>query len=151
MCIDGCAQGRLTAMARSRYKRRGREFKYAICIDNLVNMTSRTPEWLAARSLALHELVAAEIRRDPKLFERVRSNLARWQVQRASKSASYFAWRELIAEGMEAALRMATEQSERGNALRSASPFTGVLSDQARLAFLQDWKLGGRRVAPEVD
>jgi len=103
----------------------------------------RTPQWLDARNLALHELIASELRRAPHLFERARNNLERWQAQRTSTNASYLAWRELIDEGMEAALRVATERSERANVLRSASPFAGVLSEQARLAFLEEWKRGG--------
>jgi valyl-tRNA synthetase len=103
-------------------------------------MTNRSPEWLEARNLALHELAAAELRRRPELFAQVRSNLDRWQARRHAPAATYFAWREFIDEGLDATLSVATERSERGLALRAASCFAGVLNDAGRLAFLARWK-----------
>ena len=108
-------------------------------------MVTRTPEWLYERRLALHELVADEIRRNPAMFERVRSNLHRWNTQRTSAGASYLAWLELVDAGMEASLAAATERSERGDVLRVSSPFTGVLSEASRLAFLASWRGRGDR------
>ena len=102
-------------------------------------MVTRTPEWLEERRLALHELVAAEIRRAPWLFDRVKGNLDRWRSQRNAPGASYLAWYELVADGIETTLAAATERSERGNALRGASPFAGVLDEETRLAFLDAW------------
>lgn len=93
------------------------------------------------RTLAMHGLVVAKIRRDPALFGRVLATLARWRGTVAEASQPYLmAWEALAADGMEPCLRMALEDSERAAALRQASPFAGLLSNEERFAFLRAWK-----------
>lgn len=40
---------------------------------------------------------------------------------------------------MEMCLEFATEDSERATAIRQASPFAGILTNEERLAFLRAW------------
>ena len=93
------------------------------------------------RTLAMHHLVVAKIRRDPALFGRVLATLARWRGTVCEASQPYLmTWEALAQEGMEPCLRMAVEDSARAAALRQASPFAGLLSNKERFAFLKAWK-----------
>jgi transcriptional regulator with XRE-family HTH domain len=99
----------------------------------------RDPASLDARSLAMHQRIAAKVREQPALLQRARATIDRWQQHGASPaSAPYLeSWRHLIDQGMDVALAAAVEPSERGNALRQASPFTGVLNNRERWALLR--------------
>lgn len=100
-------------------------------------------EHLDERSLAMHRLVAEKLRREPALFDRVRQTLARWRVQVAPATQPYVrAWEAVVAEGLEAALAVATERSQRAAALRQSSPFAAVLTPSERFAFLKAWRQG---------
>jgi hypothetical protein len=96
---------------------------------------------LDARSLALHQLVVAKIRRDPKLFEYVLGTLERWRREVAAMSQPYVAaWRQAAAQGMEACLSLAEEDSPRGAEMRQSSPFVGILTPQERSQFFKEWR-----------
>ena len=96
---------------------------------------------IEARSLALHRLVAEKIRRDPSLLRIARDNLARWRGKATPNDLEYLSeWERLLEAGLDAALAAVTEESERANALRQASPFAGILTPSERRAFLRAWK-----------
>lgn len=100
----------------------------------------RSPQNLDARTLALHQLVAAKIRRDPALFLKVKSTLTRWRTVVCPSSRPYLAeWEQLVNQGIDVTLAMAIDPSERAATLRQSSPFAGILTHQERFAFLQDW------------
>lgn len=94
-----------------------------------------------ARSLAMHQLVAEKIRRDPALLERAKKTLARWRGMVCPASQPYLVeWERLLERGIEPCLAVATENSQRAAALRQSSPFAGLLTNQERFTFLRDWK-----------
>lgn len=101
----------------------------------------RSHQEIDARSLALHRLIAAKVRREPALLDRVRLTLARWRDPgNPSRSEPYLAeWDRLVAQGLEQVLAAAVEESERAAALRQCSPFAGILSPAERFAFLKAW------------
>ena len=99
-----------------------------------------THQELDQRSLALHQVIAEKIRRDPDLFENVKSTLARWSKIVCSNSQPYLKeWERLVDLGIEECLAVATEDSERANAMRQASPFCGILTNEERWEFLLEW------------
>ena len=101
----------------------------------------RTHQEIDARSLELHRLIAAKVRREPALLDRVRLTLQRWRdPANPSRAEPYLAeWERLMANGPEQLLAAAVEDSERAAALRQCSPFAGILSPTERFAFLKDW------------
>jgi hypothetical protein len=101
----------------------------------------RTHQEIDARSLELHRLIAAKVRREPSLLDRVRLTLQRWRDPgNPSRAEPYLAeWERLMANGPEQLLAAAVEDSERAAALRQCSPFAGILAPAERLAFLKDW------------
>ena len=93
------------------------------------------------RSLAMHQLAAEKIRRQPQLFEQLSQTLARWQDLVSPSTQPYIReWESLVRAGMEPCLAVATEESERGNALRQSSPFMGILTHQERFALIREWR-----------
>lgn len=93
------------------------------------------------RSLALHRLVADKIRHDASLLDRARATLRRWQATASPRTFGYLdAWQNLLDQELEDCLAVATEESQRGDALRQASPLACLLSNQERFAFLKRWK-----------
>jgi hypothetical protein len=98
----------------------------------------RTYEQLNARSRAMHVLVAAKIRANPMLFEHVKTTLARWRVIVCESSQPYLIeWEQLVNAGLEPCFAMAVEDLQRADALRQPSPFTGILTNVERFAFLK--------------
>ncbi len=103
----------------------------------------RTHQEIDQRSLMLHRFVADKMRRDPTLFSVAKATLTRWRATGGAASQPYLAqWQALVDEGMEACLRQAVEESQRGDALRQSSPFSGILSNQERFALLKTWNNG---------
>ena len=104
----------------------------------------RTHQDLDDRSLALHRLIADKIRRDPALFDKARATLEHWRQRVSIRTQPCLeAWSNLMDQGMDASLAMAVEDSERAAALRQSSPFSGLLSNQDRFAFLKAWPSKG--------
>lgn len=96
-----------------------------------------SPRDLDLRSLRMHLRVAEILRENPALFERVRSTLRRWQTQVDVRTLPYLQqWQALVDEGLDAALRVAVEDSEQAAGLRQSSPFCGVLSHAERFRLL---------------
>lgn len=93
------------------------------------------------RSLALHCLVAEKLRKDPALFARAAEILAHWRASAQPGTDRWLRqWAELFDGGLSAALEVATEDSERGRALRQSSPLACLLSSRERWNFLAQWK-----------
>ena len=101
----------------------------------------RTHDEIDQRSLALHRLVAERVMHDPSLFEKARGTLARWRETVCTSSQPYLSeWEHLMNQGVEACLSVAVEDSQRAAALRQSSPFSGVLTNRERFAFLKQWR-----------
>lgn len=101
----------------------------------------RTHQEIDQRSLEFHRLVAERVMRDPALFNKARMTLARWRQTVCVSSQPYLQeWDRLMDQGVEICLSVAVEDSERAAALRQSSPFSGVLTNQERFAFLKQWR-----------
>jgi hypothetical protein len=101
----------------------------------------RTPQDLDERTLAMHMLVAEKLRRDPQLLQRVDNTLQRWRAQVCERSQPYLVeWQKLVDQGVDACVGAMTERTQRAAAMRQASPFAAVLSNQERFEFLRRWR-----------
>ena len=94
-------------------------------------------------SYDMHVFLSQRLRRRPDLLPRLEQCVERWLELPTSQSGAPYMreWLETLRHGSEAAIALATEQSERGQVLRKCSPF-GTLweSPQERWQFLRDWK-----------
>lgn len=99
------------------------------------------PQTIERRTLELHRLVARKARQNPARFEQARAILARWRQIVDIRSQPYLKeWERIFAEGMEAALTVALEETEAAAALRKSSPLACVLTNEERLEFVRDWR-----------
>lgn len=90
------------------------------------------------RSLALHRLVVQKIQADPQLFAKAQAMLERMEAEASMATLPYvLEWRRCFDEGIAEALAIAVEDSERGQTLRSTSPFPGILDDRERIEVLK--------------
>lgn len=100
-----------------------------------------THQELDERSRAMHCLVVEKIRHNPALFDQAKATLERWRTTVCAASQPYLdEWALLMNQGLEDCVAVAVEDSARATALRQASPFSGLLTNAERFAFLKAWK-----------
>ena len=87
------------------------------------------------RSLAYHRRVAELVPERPEILRAARRRAEAW-AQSGEHHAPYArAWLAILDGGPESVLAAMTDDSERGRALRQATPFAGALDPRER------WKL----------
>jgi hypothetical protein len=88
---------------------------------------------LDARSLAMHCRIVQKISQDPRLLEKARSNLARWNAKIDGPKPSFLGeWEEILDKPWPKIAEMMTSMSEDATRLRSSSPFAGILNEKER-------------------
>ena len=98
-----------------------------------------SPQQLDQRSLALHVLAAEKLRLDNSLLVKVRLVLDHWVAVSSPRTHGYLnAWQAAASQGVEACIAVALEDSERGAALRQASPLACLLTNRERFDFLKN-------------
>jgi hypothetical protein len=99
----------------------------------------RTACNLDRRSLDLHKLIAQRLRGNPALLDQTRATLARWRSMDARGCAGWDEWSAALDRGLDATLEAMLDEGERGQYLRSCTPFTRVLAARERAEFLKSW------------
>jgi hypothetical protein len=89
---------------------------------------------LDERSLALHRLVAEKVLADPALLDKARVNVRRWQESDGGPSFALAEWERILSGPADQVARFLVERSEKATRLRQSSPFTGILTQDERLA-----------------
>ena len=85
------------------------------------------------RSIELHRLVAAHLRREPELLERARARVAGWVEDGHPVPPSVASrWRKLLGRPLPVICAALVEDSEEMRDLRQSSPFAGALSQEER-------------------
>lgn len=94
-----------------------------------------------ARTLAMHQIAAEKIKRNPEPFEKARAILARWRNMVCQSTQPYLVeWEALMNEGLDVCLAFALEESEHAADMRQSSPFSCILTNEERLRFLAEWR-----------
>lgn len=98
-----------------------------------------THQRIDARSLALHEAIAAKIDADPgrRGLAEARANCQRWLRQHSTPA--HEEWAAILENDWEQVRAVLLQESEEGQRLRQSSPFAGILSTTERLAILADY------------
>lgn len=98
----------------------------------------RSHEWIDARSLALHDAVAAKLEQRPQLMDRARANLARWLAH--DRNRDLIEWARLLDQrSIGAVVALLRSTDETAARLRQSSPFAGVLTPAERLAIFKQY------------
>ena len=80
--------------------------------------------------LMMHRAIARKIRRAPKLFNRARQNIARWERRQRGCSQPLREWKQILRDrDVAGVLQLISRADEAGDRLRQCSPFVGVLSE----------------------
>ena len=88
-------------------------------------------QWIDVVDLAMHRAIVRKIRRQPKLFNRARLTLARWERVKRACPPSLREWKEILRhKDLDTVLRIMTRADEEGNRLRSTAPFCGILTQR---------------------
>ena len=88
------------------------------------------------RSKVMHVEVGRKLLRRPELIEIARARLANMRTATPYASTYIEQWESLLAGPIEGVLQVLGADDERAKALRHASPFAGLLTEQERLAAL---------------
>jgi len=95
----------------------------------------RSHQWVDFVDLMAHRAMARKIRREPKLFNRARRNIDRWEKSNRGCPQPLREWKEILrTNDSNAVLRIMTRTDEEGNRLRQSSPFCGILTERERKA-----------------
>jgi hypothetical protein len=97
------------------------------------------------RSLALHREVARRLRATPKLLERARQRVARWQLDGSVVRPWADAWADVLARPLDQVIDRITDPGQEGRDLRQTSPFAGVIDSATRWQILRDCERDRRR------
>jgi len=93
------------------------------------------------RNFELHSAVAAKIERHPELLAVAARNLERLR-KRSGRHRYFEEWAAILTMGPAQVIEMLRDQGEKGQVLRSASPFTGLLTEPERLSILERLRSG---------
>jgi tRNA-dihydrouridine synthase len=97
---------------------------------------------LAARSLAMHCLVARKLLANPALLAQVRDTLARWRTQAAEPVPAYFLeWGRVLEWTPEEIAAFLASMREDATRLRQSSPFTSLLTSEERARIFEAFRL----------
>lgn len=103
---------------------------------------NRSPDWLDARSLALHERIAEKVKVDPSLIDRARSVVESWLTNAHVDKRSHpymHQWFAILSSDVDRVIQAMLDPSQAGKDLRQASPFAGALSHKERFQFFREW------------
>lgn len=94
-----------------------------------------------ARNLEMSRLVAQKIRREPELFQRALETLQHWKQIQQPFPHCLREWDRILSQHeLGEVLAILTQENEEGNRLRQSDPFCGILTEQERLQFLEEYE-----------
>ncbi len=96
------------------------------------------------RSLALHGLIAEQIRRDPRLVVTAQERVRTWLRQGSIGAKWAEAWLKVLARPADEIADYLVDEGQAARDLRQSTPFAGVIDPRTR------WDVR-RRVAPGGD
>jgi len=86
-------------------------------------------QWIDVVNLAMHRAIVRKLRRDPKLYDRARRTLARWEKAQRGCPPPLREWRDILCHNnRETVLRMLTRRTQEADRLRSIAPFCDILT-----------------------
>src|SRR5262245_44562192 len=84
------------------------------------------------RSLAIHRVVADQLRAQPELLVKARRRVRSWRRQKSVADIYVIAWEEILKRPVEAVCQVLSSRDPHAIALRQVSPFAGVVDPKTR-------------------
>jgi hypothetical protein len=104
------------------------ETRFPIVYTSIMNLHALAEE----RSLAYHRAVAARLGRRPELVELARRRAEQWASHGGRHAPYAKEWLRILAGTIDQIAAHLVDPSERGRALRQATPFSGALDPRER-------------------
>jgi hypothetical protein len=93
------------------------------------------------RSLAFARRIAEELRRNPALIEKAKSNLERWMpTASAGLRPVLQEWKGILLGPFDGVLAVLETTDERATRLRQSSPFCGILTQAERSRIINEFQ-----------
>ena len=102
----------------------------------------RSHEWIDQRSLAMGQLIASKLEREPELLRVARENVERWiAASRGRPLPAHLEWRDrLDRTPLADLLQLLRGDNEEARRLRQSNPFAGLLTPDERWRVLRDYE-----------
>jgi len=109
----------------------GKDSRYS-AIETLVKPKGKAMNESDRRNLEMHRLVAGKIQRDPLTILKIAiDNIQKYRREHGDHPYMR-EWESVIGQGPNAVIALLSDEGERGQVLRSSSPFAGALNEQER-------------------
>jgi hypothetical protein len=94
----------------------------------------------AARSLAMHVLIAKKVTANPALLQIASANLERWGANHNPAPRWISEWREILKKPWPEISALITSSNQESDRLRKSTPFVGILSPDERRKIFDSFK-----------
>ncbi len=102
-----------------------------------INSKLQSANFSDAVSLALHQLAAIRLQANPMLIEKAKSTLQNW-LKKTPNVSAWLEWETILeTKSLENVLEIITAETDKGQHLRSSSPFVGLVTAQERKAIIE--------------
>ncbi len=99
-------------------------------LENFEAIARRAANFPDLLSLAVHQIAAERLRRNPQLLSIAKTNLRNWLNSDPTVGA-WLEWKEILeTESFENILKIITAETDEGQRLRSSSPFAGLIDEE---------------------
>ena len=92
-----------------------------------------------ARSLEMAKIIVKRIDADPTLIERAHQYLADEERRHGSLCQASLEWKQILTKPWSEIRTILLDESDEGQRLRSSKPFTGIVTEQERLAIIAQY------------
>lgn len=94
------------------------------------------------RSLEMHSLIADKIKENPGFLDVAKNNLARWRASYGNKPIPYYIveWEVILQKPLSDIVKFLKATTQRAQQLRSSTPFTGILTEEERMAIFEKYR-----------
>ena len=92
-----------------------------------------------ARSLEMAKIIVKRIDADPTLIERAHRYLADEEERYASLCQASREWKQILTRPWSEVRRILLDESDEGQRLRSSKPFASVVTEEERLAIIEQY------------
>lgn len=92
-----------------------------------------------ARSLEMAKIIVKRIDAEPALIERAHQYLADEEARHGSLCQASREWQQILTRPWSEVRKILLDESDEGQRLRSSKPFTGIVTEEERLAIIEQY------------
>ena len=101
-----------------------------------------------ARSLEMAKIIVKRIDADPTLIEHAHRYLAGEEERHGTLSQASLEWKQILTRPWSEIRKILLDESDEGQRLRSSKPFAGIVTEEERLAIIEQYPPPWRQLEP---